>query len=499
MHVSRRGFVSFLAKAAAVGAGGALLAACSSEAPANPTTAPVQATKPAAAATPVATQAAAAGSTPAAKVLAPTATPVPVLPPIDQPAGTTKLLMRVHWSGSTFNDLQKILNDYNGTQGKTDKIYIALERFVAGQQGPIATFIADYQAGTQEDIYHLSDVYLADLASRDFFSDAPTDVQNYIKANYLVSAVVNGTWNGKVVGYPTENQPHMMFLNKKLFSEVGLDATKDFPKKWDDIRTLAKQLNKTSGGTHTQAGFIVHDSTSGSNAERGHTQRLLFQYLAGEPLFDTSGAIPKYNVTSPAAKAFTELMYGMAQDGSLSIDIGPQPVVWEQRRGAMITHDAWAVNFQIGREGLPGLVDEQYTIPVFSPDGSKTGNLSRNYHFAVSSKSKSKDLAWAFLKWFNEGPDFRMQKFQTDSFGFVASVKDYHLPTIFPEQMKKAFADSLNTPYQTSYATLKGLPEIYNVFRDHNDALWLKKENPDQYTTAVDAEIKAIIQKAYSS
>ena len=80
---------------------------------------------------------------------------------------------------------------------------------------------------------------------------------------------------------------------------------------------------------------------------------------------------------------------------------------------------SFAVIFRIIAEGLPGLVNEQHTIPVMSPDGSKTGNMSRNYHFAVSAKSKYKELAWKHLEWLNNGPEYRMQDFQTNTFGFV--------------------------------------------------------------------------------
>lgn len=427
--------------------------------------------------------------------LAATPTPVPLLPPVPQPAGTTKILLRVHWSGANFNEFQKILNEYNETQGPQDKIYVALERFVAGQAGPIATFIADFQAGTQEDIYHLSDSYLADLSARGFFSTPPQEVQNYIKENYLSSAVENGTVEGKVMGYPTENQPHMFFLNKKLFEEGGLDATTGYPKTWDDIRTIAKQLTKKdASGQKIQAGFLVHDTAG----ERIHTQRLLFQFLAGEPLVDTSVTPPKYNFTSDAARQFTELLAGMAQDDSVSAGMGTHSVLWGQRKGAMITHDAWAVVFQLRNEGIPGIVDEQHTIPVFSPDGSKTGNLSRNYHYLVSAKSQQKELAWNFLKWMNEGPDFRMQRFMTHQFGFVASVKDYEMPSVFPEQMKQAFTESLNTPLQTSYPVIRGLSEVMNIMRDNHDALTLKQMTADDYTTRVDEEVKKALEQAYS-
>ena len=111
-------------------------------------------------------------------------------------------------------------------------------------------------------------------------------------------------------------------------------------------------------------------------------------------------------------------------------------------------------------------------------DGSETGNIARNYHYLQSSKTKVKDEAWKFMRWMNDGPEYRMQAFQTDVFGFVPSVKNYHLPKFFPEQMKQAFADSLKEPNQTGLPLMKGLSEIYSIFRDNTDGLMLARSRP---------------------
>jgi maltose-binding protein MalE len=228
-------------------------------------------------------------------------------------------------------------------------------------------------------------------------------------------------------------------------------------------------------------------------------QRMLFQHLAGAPLVDDKVTPPKWDVTSEAARQFTEHVYNTTvADGSGSAEMGPVNIIWGQRKGAIITHDAWAVIFQLIAEGLPGNIDQTHTIPLMSPDGSKTGNISRNYHFLVSSKSKYKELAWKHLEWMNNGPEYRMQDFQTNIFGFVPSVKNYPMPKPFPEQMKKAFLDSMATPHQTAMPVIKGLAEVYNIFRDRYDALVLGKEDAKTHTEKLDAELKKAMADAYA-
>jgi len=513
---SRRDFVSGVAKAMAAGGAAALLAACgqapstppntgSAPTPAPPNPAPTPAPPNAAAAAPTSAAASAGGaaaptaaSAPAAAkaAAAPTSTSVPLLAPVPQPAGTTKLLLRVHWEGTRLNDFLKTINDYNSTQGPKDGIYIAVERTDQSMQG----YLANYQAGASEDIYHLNDVNLADLASRNFFTPPSKDVVDYINKTYVQSSILSGTYNGQMLGYPTENQPHMLSLNQMLFTQAGLDASKDAPKTYADIRRLAKQLTKVDGGKKVQCGWIVHNEvgTGGPDAERGLISRVLYQFLEGAPLFDTSTIPPKFDITSDAARKYTDLQYNLVQDGSTNGDMGDAYPTWQQARGAMYTEDAWAFIYILRDGGLPGILDQTATVGLRSSDGTKTGNISRNYHYVVSSKSNHQDLAWQFLKWMNDGPDYRMQDYMTNSYGFIPSVKDYPMPKVFPDPIKQAFVDSLKEPNQTAMPTMKGLGEIEKIFRDADDALFSQQINADDYTKRVDSEVRTALEKSYT-
>jgi ABC-type glycerol-3-phosphate transport system substrate-binding protein len=497
MLLSRRDFVSAVARVMAVG-GTALLAACG---PA-PSTPPNTGAAPGAAPTPAppnaapATPTAAAGAAAAKPVVAATPTAVPLLTPVPQASNTTKLLLRVHWEGSRLNDFLKYTNDYNISQGPKDGIYIAVERTDQSMQ----TYLANYQAGASEDIYHLNDVNIADLAARSFFAPPPQDTVDYIKKSYVQSSIDSGTYSGQILGYPTENQPHLLSINQTLFQQGGL-TLKDAPKSFDDIRRVAKQLTKIDGGKKTQAGWIVHnevDPSFGPDAERNFITRCLYQFLEGAPLFDTSTTPPKFDITSEGARKYTELQYNLIQDGSTNADMGDAYPTWQQGRGVMYTEDAWAFIYILRDGGLPGILNQTAAVALRSSDGSKTGNISRNYHYVVSSKSKNQELAWQFLKWMNHGPEYRMQDYMTNVYGFIPSVKDYPMPGVFPDQIKQEFVDSLKQPLQTAMPTMKGLGEIQKIFRDADDALFTKQLNVDDYTKRVDSEVRAALQKAYS-
>ena len=429
----------------------------------------------------------------------PTPTDIPLYTPVPQTAGSTKLLLRVHWTQPYYNDFQAMVSDYNATQGAQDKIYITLERFVANQAGPIATFIADYQAGTQEDVYHLDDNFFPDLAARKFFQPPPKEIQDYIKENFLEKAVQSGIWDNQIMGYPTENQPHMLFMNKALLKEAGIDIVAQPPKTWDDIRRMAKEATKKdASGQKTQAGWITPftwqatasaPSPSGCCCSSWPARR--WSTPPGRSRSGTSprtppGSGPSSSTTSIASTAAARRRWVATMSSGSSARARWSPTTRRPRLPGRPT-------------GPPGLLEEQHAIPIMSPDGSKTGNTSRNYHWLVSPKTKYPELAWKFSRWMNDGPDYRMQKFQTETFGFVPSVKNYPMPSIFPEQIKNAFTESMKQPNQTLFPVIKGVPRAITIMRDKHDALVLGKLSPKEYTEQLDTELKTAMKDAYDS
>lgn len=60
--------------------------------------------------------------------------------------------------------------------------------------------------------------------------------------NYLEAAVKLGTVDGKTYGVPYNSQPIVMFYNKTLFGELGLEI----PQTWDELLAVSEQI-KASG------------------------------------------------------------------------------------------------------------------------------------------------------------------------------------------------------------------------------------------------------------
>jgi multiple sugar transport system substrate-binding protein len=501
-RMSRRGLLGALG----VVGGAVALAACGGSAP--PTEAPKAAggssappsgggAAPAAAPTntpaPAAAGAAApagGGAPPPTPTFVPTATPVPY-------TGGDKVLLRVHWSGIQFNDFAKLINEYNSTQGPKDKIYVALERQLQAQAGGglVATFIADFQAGTSEDIYHLNDAYLPDLAVRNFFMEAPQEVAAAVKKDWWAGTFETGSWEGRFYGYPTENQTLCLIINKKLFEDgTGLTLPKDEPKTWDDLRKTAKAtMKKDASGKTTRQGFIWRtDSNEGQTV-----QRVVLHATMGEEFVEgwKSGKIPKVNYLSDVGTKIINLFKAMADDGSAVAGLGPESNLQANRLGTMVLHESYSIYFNYKSLGDANLVGEQYAVVPFSEDGKKKASNTRNYHYEVSSKSKVKDQAWKFLKWMNEGPEFRMANFQVNTFGFVPSVKSVNLPSWWPAQLQEAWKDALTNTVPMPNA--RGLARIEEILARYQNAVMLGKQDPKSAMQQADQETKQALEEAY--
>lgn len=115
-------------------------------------------------------------------------------------------------------------------------------------------------------------------------------------ASEFIPATVDGLkYNGKYYGLPTDTQTIVLYWNKDLVKDAGLDA-ENGPKTWDELRDWAKKLTKTEGGKMSQSGW----GEKGYNPE---VQALVNQY--GGKMVDENG---KY-VFADDAKAVEAIQF----------------------------------------------------------------------------------------------------------------------------------------------------------------------------------------------
>jgi len=122
---------------------------------------------------------------------------------------------------------------------------------MAGGEGPDCFNLLNFSAGRL-----LSQGAVAPLDLKALGFNSLEDVQKT-----YVEGTLNGLIkDGKLYAMPSEVSNYAMFVNKKMFTDAGLDVDKDMPKTWEDLIPLGHKLNKTEGDKVT---FRMFDFTYG--------------------------------------------------------------------------------------------------------------------------------------------------------------------------------------------------------------------------------------------
>src|SRR5690554_1907724 len=131
-------------------------------------------------------------------------------------------------------------------QWNTDNPDVQVEIVPAGWDGIYDKLITQFNGGAAPDIIHYEaasivpfarDGYLADLSEwmdEDFASDVPEGIMETV------------TVDGEVIAYPTELQSYMVFANRTLLEEAGVEILTGETMTWDELREIA-QATTTDG------------------------------------------------------------------------------------------------------------------------------------------------------------------------------------------------------------------------------------------------------------
>lgn len=185
---------------------------------------------------------------------APTITPVP---PVAQPAGSTKITFWFGLGGQLGNQVRQVVNRYNQSQKKyfVDAVFQAsyddtinkINASLAGGELPHVAQIFD--VGQQRMIDTRKITPVQQLVERDKLQKDVDDLEPAVRSYFTV--------NGVLQSMPFNNSTAMVYVNKTALKEAGLDANKTI---WtyNELLDAAKKLVKKDNGKITRAGFAIH-------------------------------------------------------------------------------------------------------------------------------------------------------------------------------------------------------------------------------------------------
>jgi len=228
--VSRRDFLRMVG----IGSGAAVLAACGNSAPAAQQPAGTASASGASGATVVAPTVAAAGG-----------------------GGKTTVSFWTPGGSATFcKGFATISADYEKLHPNID---IGEVQCGTGDQDFQQVLLARIAAGNPPDstIVWASPIALGARGSLEALDDMMSTSEYAAKANWPDSVLASCVFNGKTWGLPVSAGTYGMWYNEDLLTAKGIKPGREnFPKTWDDMRALSKELVQWKGDKVVSVGFI---------------------------------------------------------------------------------------------------------------------------------------------------------------------------------------------------------------------------------------------------
>ena len=228
----------------------------------------------------------------------------------------------------------------------------------------------------------------------DALSEVPEDLSKELEEDYLAPTVGIYQKEGKYYGVPMEFNLEYggMIVNKKLFDDAGIS----YPKTWEDLRKVSKEVAKQNGEVVEMKGFEMID-----------TDALICNYLAmilqqGGQYLQEDESI---NFATPEGIKAMEEILSMVKDGECDLDnLTAGEYCYNdvyQDKGYMSSVGSWAIGEGTDSYDLTYGEDFEYVpAPQYGEQmafASETG-----WGIMVPDNGKNKDAAWEFVKFFSE-------------------------------------------------------------------------------------------------
>jgi len=271
--------------------------------------------------------------------------------------------------------------------------------------------------------------------------------------------------HGKNYGVAKDFNAYVLFYNKKMFTEAGLDTV---PTTWQELYEFSKKLTRdTNGdGKTDQFGFVVEPSID---------VVMPFAYQNGAEIVNENGEI---GIGNPEFVEAVEYMMSLYRDGIATnpadVGAGWMGDVFSRRQCAMAISGAWLIPYL--KDNAPDL---DYGV-VALPKGKKKSTLAFSVAMVIPKQSEQKEDAWTMLSYLNgkEGMKIWTESgialptrksvaiengfYEDDIYGVFMNSVDY--ATLYKINMKERWFDECQAAMQAIFyknedigATLRGL------------------------------------------
>lgn len=305
----------------------------------------------------------------------------------NQAQGKTVVKFWYTWQGPEAEQMEKLIDEFNSSQ---DKIQVD-----GLSQGDLQKQLTAIVGGTPPDLaVHYDENRLASWAHKGAMQplDPYIEKDNYDLSDFLPGALQAVQYEGKTYGLPLGMNTWMLYYNKDLLKEAGLDGP---PETIQELKEYSKKLDKTdSKGRLERLGLCT-----------GPHQQYIWMYSFGGKMWDPKAK--KVTPTDPGFRASVELVadnwkrHGAKnmdrfQSGFGKYDSAQNPFFVGKCAMTidgewLATHiDRFAPDLNYGIAPIPH--DEKH------PEAKKVGYMNVNLLY-IPKGAKNPEAAWEFLKW----------------------------------------------------------------------------------------------------
>jgi len=226
----------------------------------------------------------------------------------------------------------------------------------------------------------------------------PLDRATFEKFGYLAGALDSNVYGGKLYGIPVSGDLWVIYYNKKLFKDAGIDK---LPTTIEELKALVPKF-KAKG--------IIPMTTDGKDAwPLCITFDNLAWRISGDPTLPQKALDRKIKFTDPVfVRAATELQNlvkaGVFQDDLMVSDYGAARNLFGQGKAAMFLMGSWELGLPTDNsfsDEFKSNVDA-FKFPLIEGGKGKTDDLMAWFggNYVVSASSKYKDLGVKYLEFY---------------------------------------------------------------------------------------------------
>lgn len=334
------------------------------------------------------------------------------------------------------------------------------------------TILTAVKSGEAPDLFPVpTGMKLSALVKDGWFQPIEPFIDQSFKDSFIEGTFQNGTTmvDGQIYSIPeSEALPSsLLFYNKKLFREAGLDPDSP-PKTYSEFREAAKKITEAGKGKYY--GIIE----GGKQSNRWTTTAKEWASLGGAGLngnspIDLATGEPNYD--SQAVLDVFSLFAGLRDDGSfhpntMSISAPEARALFGQGQAGFIVQGAWCIG--VWNKENPDLEYGVMAPPV--PDTGRKGSIpitSAQPWMGISKSSKHPAEAALYLKEFYGGDYFQQERVKTgDAFSVVKGINEQYSEV---EQLKQYY--SIVHEYghlipDPNIANPEGAAAVFSAYKD---------------------------------